>query len=74
VLGRDDRLDFAFAAQGQAVGQVFLDRDLLALRIGGQIDDRKTAERKLAVYRVLLELVAGWEAAGWLVAPWISRL
>ncbi len=59
VIGRDQRLDFPFAAQGEAVGQIFLDRDTIAFAVGRQIDDRKTAQRKLTGYRVFLQLVAG---------------
>ena len=58
VIGGDDRFGFAFAPQSEAVGNVFLDRDLLAGRIPGEVHDGKTAERKLAVYRVLLQQVA----------------
>ena len=59
VLRRDQRLNFPLGAQGQAVRQVFLDRDAIAFAIGRQIDDRKPAERKLAGDRVFLQLVAG---------------
>lgn len=58
VFGRNHRLDVAAGAQGQAVRQIFLDRHLPALGVGRQIDDRKTAERKLAVDNVLFEGVA----------------
>ena len=58
VLVRDLRPDFAFAAQGQGVRQVFLDGDELAVFIGGQIDDGEPAERKLAFDPVGVELEA----------------
>lgn len=53
------RLDFAFRPQGQAVWQILLDRDELVLFVGGQIDDRKPAQRKLMLDAVFIELESG---------------
>ena len=57
MVGRNHRPNLALGSQGQAVGQVFLDGDEFPVRVRGEVDDRKTAERKLAVYRVLLQRV-----------------
>ena len=58
VLVADQRADRAFAAQGQRVGQIFLDGDELAVLVGRQIDDGKPAQRKLAFDPVGVELEA----------------
>lgn len=59
MVGRNDRFDAALAAQGKAVWQVFLDRHFHSRGIGGEIDNRKTAERKLPVDAVVIELETG---------------
>jgi hypothetical protein len=58
VFGGNDRVDFTARAQGQTVRQVFLDGNLAAGGVGGQIDNGKAAKRKLAVYCVLFQQVA----------------
>jgi hypothetical protein len=58
-FGRNGRVDFPFTAQGQGVGQVFLDRHRRSFGVVRQIDDRKTAGRKLSLDAVAFKFAAG---------------
>ena len=59
VLFGNERLDLTFSTQRQTVGQIFLDRHKATLRIGGEIDNRKTTQRELVFDAVFIELVSG---------------
>jgi hypothetical protein len=65
VLVGNDRRRLRPRAQGQRVGQVFLDRDTLPLAVGSHIDDRKPAQGQLFLDAVFIELKPagrGWFA------------
>jgi hypothetical protein len=54
--------DLALGAQGQGVGQVFLDGDRRAVLIVGQIDDGEAAQRELPLDPVVVEQKTGGRA------------
>jgi hypothetical protein len=59
MIFADDRRRLSFTAQGQRIGQVLLDGDALSLRVGGDIDDRKAAQRELMLDAIFVELETG---------------
>lgn len=63
VLLADLRFGLAFLAQGERVGQVFLDRHGHAMRVAREIDDREAAQRQLPLDAVLVELKPRWQRA-----------